>query len=143
MPTILPTSLASFVYGLLLVAPVITQARELDKWRKPWTPPDPVTPSTINSKLSTNLAVSGYATIPDVLPDCLPNSVSVVEMNALLMAKGENFVLSLCPSTTYQLETTLILTAAGQEVSTLGYPTDDTRAMLVVAGSKNLETGMS
>lgn len=146
----LPLPLLGLVLASLLGAPA-AHARDLDKWRKPWSPPLPLASSASSSSssnavldsLAVNAAVASYDAIPDVLPDCLPNTVSAVEMNALIEAKGAGFVLSLCPSQTYELETTLILTAAGQEISTLGYPTDETRAMLIVSGSTDLENGMS
>jgi hypothetical protein len=148
----LPRSLLGLVFASLIVTPAV-YGRELDKWRKPFQVPlpvsDTVSPLDVGSQQTNALAVAGsvanagFDQVPETLPDCLPNTVTAGEMNGLLAAKGAGFVLSLCPSTTYKLETTLILTAAGQEISTLGYPTDETRAMLVVAGSTDLESGMS
>lgn len=43
-------------------------------------------------------------------------------------------MLSLCPSQQYLIEAPLLFTAPNQEISTAGYPTDGTRAMLVVNG---------
>lgn len=82
-------------------------------------------------------------TLPSVLPDCIPNTYTANDMNALLASRGPNFVLSLCPSTRYSLETTIMMTAAGQEISTMGYPDGSERAMLVVEGSTDLKEGMT
>jgi hypothetical protein len=82
-------------------------------------------------------------TVPSSLPSCLPNSYSASNLNEIIAAKGPNFTLSLCPNMTYMLETTLILTALGQEISTLGYPEGSERAMLVVDGNTNTTNGMT
>ncbi|KDQ08271.1 hypothetical protein BOTBODRAFT_571308 [Botryobasidium botryosum FD-172 SS1] len=52
----------------------------------------------------------------------------------LLNTSGPGYRLSLCPQKTYLLTAPLVFTAPNQEISTLGYPTDDTRATLVVNG---------
>jgi len=39
---------------------------------------------------------------------------------------------SLCPNTVFNLINTIDFTAADQEISTVGYPTDPSRAMLVL-----------
>ncbi|KAG8747422.1 hypothetical protein FRC10_001093 [Ceratobasidium sp. 414] len=56
-------------------------------------------------------------------------------LNGLLQAGGENYVLSLCPSTIYPLTAPLVFTNKNQEISTFGYPIDDKRATLLVNGS--------
>jgi hypothetical protein len=43
-------------------------------------------------------------------------------------------VLSLCPSTQYLIQDAIAFAAPNQEISTLGHPTDSTRATLVVNG---------
>ncbi|PRP88331.1 hypothetical protein PROFUN_03245 [Planoprotostelium fungivorum] len=48
---------------------------------------------------------------------------------------GVNYILSLCQDAVYSLNATIEFTAAGQEISTDGYPSGDARAALVVAGS--------
>ena len=75
---------------------------------------------------------------PNVFPrsECQSNSTADLTdyLNTLLNSSGPGFVLSLCPSQQYLIEAPLLFTAPNQEISTEGYPTDDTRAMLVVNG---------
>ncbi|QRV72576.1 right-handed beta helix region protein [Ceratobasidium sp. AG-Ba] len=56
-------------------------------------------------------------------------------LNSLLQNGGDNYILSLCPNTTYPLTGPLVFTNPGQEISTAGYPIDDSRAILLVNGS--------
>lgn len=97
-------------------------------------------PFVPNKSPSNRLSV---LTVPTTPPSCIPNNWTVADMNELLSYKGVNFTLTLCSSTTYSLETTIIMTAPGQEISTEGYPTDETRAMLVVNGSTDPKTGLT
>jgi hypothetical protein len=57
-------------------------------------------------------------------------------MNIALNSSGPGFVLSLCPSTQYFTVQPLVFAFPNQEISTQGYPTDDTRATIVVNGSR-------
>ena len=68
--------------------------------------------------------------------NCQSNSTADLtnHLNTLLISSGPGFVLSLCPSQQYLIEAPLLFAAPNQEISTAGYPTDDTRAMLVVNG---------
>lgn len=59
---------------------------------------------------------------------CVPPTA---DLQAALNTGGKGFVLSLCPGQTYPIATPLQLKAAGQEISTQGYPTDNTRAILL------------
>ncbi|KAF8759805.1 Right handed beta helix region [Rhizoctonia solani] len=54
---------------------------------------------------------------------------------------GPNYVLSLCPNTTYDITAPLEFANKYQEISTLGYPIDDQRAVLRVNGSRADEQG--
>ena len=81
--------------------------------------------------------------VSDPLPACLPSNLSATDFNALFATRGAGFVLTLCASTTYFLDRTLVFTAADQEICTLGYPTDETRATIVVDGSTDPMNGMS
>jgi len=65
---------------------------------------------------------------------CLAAGSDQDDINALLWAGGAKTKVQLCPSTTYYLNDTIYFSAAAQELSTLGYPTDNTRATLVVTG---------
>ncbi|KAG6866127.1 hypothetical protein C0991_008435 [Blastosporella zonata] len=70
--------------------------------------------------------------------DCEPaEPVDTVtdRLNALLQNSGPGYTLSLCPSQTYFITAPLVFAAANQEISTLGYPTGDERALLVVNGT--------
>jgi hypothetical protein len=55
-------------------------------------------------------------------------------LNNLLAHGGDGYTLSLCPSAHYLITAPVLFAAPNQEISTLGYPTDDTRATLVVNG---------
>ncbi|QRV87451.1 right-handed beta helix region protein [Ceratobasidium sp. AG-Ba] len=56
-------------------------------------------------------------------------------LNSMLQNGGDNYILSLCPNTTYSITGPLVFTNSGQEISTAGYPIDDSRAILLVNGS--------
>ncbi|KAI0375936.1 hypothetical protein BV20DRAFT_1048178 [Pilatotrama ljubarskyi] len=55
-------------------------------------------------------------------------------LNALLNSSGPGYVLPLCPSVQYFIQAPILFAAQDQEISTVGYPTGDDRATLVVAG---------
>ncbi|KAF9559671.1 hypothetical protein CPC08DRAFT_736100 [Agrocybe pediades] len=69
--------------------------------------------------------------------DCEPadpaNTVTD-RLNSLLQNGGEGYVLRLCPKQTYLIQAPILFAHPGQEISTLGYPTDDDRATLAVNG---------
>lgn len=65
---------------------------------------------------------------------CTANSSTTADLQSALQQGGQNYILSLCQSQIYNITDILNYTAAGQEISTEGYPTDDTRATLVVSG---------
>lgn len=64
-------------------------------------------------------------------------------MNLALNSSGAGFILSLCPSTTYVILAPIKFAAPNQEISTVGYPTGDERATLVVFGPVFNGTGHS
>ncbi|KAJ7506583.1 hypothetical protein B0H11DRAFT_1850080 [Mycena galericulata] len=69
--------------------------------------------------------------------DCVdPNPANTVadRINTLLNSSGPGYVLKLCPGEQYILQSPILFAAPNQEISTEGYPTDDTRATLVVDG---------
>ncbi|KAG1877548.1 hypothetical protein F4604DRAFT_1924194 [Suillus subluteus] len=72
-----------------------------------------------------------------------PSNNLTDRLNTLLNSSGSGYVLSLCPSTQYFLQAPLLFFSPNQEISTLGYPTDDTRATLVVNGTVTNGTGQS
>lgn len=61
--------------------------------------------------------------------------------NIALNSSSEGYVLSLCPSEQYIIQAPILFAFPNQEISTLGYPTDDTRATLVVNGPVSDGTG--
>ncbi|KAI9000744.1 pectin lyase fold/virulence factor [Trametes punicea] len=55
-------------------------------------------------------------------------------LNTLLNSSGSGYVLPLCPGVQYFIQAPILFAAQDQEISTVGYPTGDERATLVVAG---------
>jgi parallel beta-helix repeat protein len=55
-------------------------------------------------------------------------------LNNLLANGGDGYILSLCPSAQYIITAPILFAAPNQEISTAGYPSDATRATLVVDG---------
>ncbi|KAK0630390.1 hypothetical protein B0T17DRAFT_506861 [Bombardia bombarda] len=83
----------------------------------------PLLPSLLALLLHTTLSTA----------TCLPTGTTATTINALLSSGGPNTLISLCPSTTIPLTSTpIIFTAPGQELSTQGYPTDSTRALIII-----------
>ncbi|PFH47806.1 hypothetical protein AMATHDRAFT_66860 [Amanita thiersii Skay4041] len=70
-------------------------------------------------------------------PDCEPpdpaNTVTD-RLNTLLNSSGPGYVLRLCPRKRYMIQSPILFAAPNQEISTLGYPTGNDRATLVVNG---------
>ncbi|KAF8437255.1 hypothetical protein L210DRAFT_3547299 [Boletus edulis BED1] len=70
-------------------------------------------------------------------PSCVspsPANTLTDRLNTLLNSSGPGYTLSLCPSQQYLITAPLLFSAPNQEISTAGYPTDSTRATLVVHG---------
>nr|ODN85402.1 hypothetical protein L203_05018 [Cryptococcus depauperatus CBS 7841] len=65
---------------------------------------------------------------------CTDNNTDTTGLQKLIQGGGAGYKLVLCPGKTYSLNEALNYTAANQEISTEGYPTDDTRATLLVMG---------
>lgn len=63
-----------------------------------------------------------------------PANTVTDRLNLALQSSGTGFILNLCPSAQYMIQAPIVFTAPNQEISTLGYPTDDSRATLVVGG---------
>lgn len=70
-----------------------------------------------------------------------PANTLTNRLNTLLNSSGPGYVLSLCPSTQYLIQAPILFASPNQEISTLGYPTDDSRAVLVVNGPVSNGTG--
>ncbi|KAF8505871.1 hypothetical protein F5888DRAFT_481064 [Russula emetica] len=65
-----------------------------------------------------------------------PNPANTItdRLNAALNSSGPGFVLRLCPNGQYMIQAPILFAAPNQEISTEGYPTDNSRATLVVSG---------
>lgn len=53
-------------------------------------------------------------------------------VNQLLQQGGADTVVSLCPGATISITESIVFTGPGQEISTQGYPTDSTRASIII-----------
>ncbi|KAI0303982.1 hypothetical protein BC826DRAFT_1128648 [Russula brevipes] len=83
-----------------------------------------------------HLAHRGRADIPFQQVVCFPDPANTItdRLNIALNSSGPNFVLHLCPNAHYLIQSPILFSAPNQEISTVGYPTDDSRATLVVSG---------
>lgn len=63
-----------------------------------------------------------------------PANTVAERLNKALQDGGAGYTLHLCPNQRYLIQEPIKFTQPNQEISTLGYPTGDERAMLVVAG---------
>ncbi|CCM01736.1 uncharacterized protein FIBRA_03802 [Fibroporia radiculosa] len=72
-----------------------------------------------------------------------PQNTVTDRLNTLLNSSGPGYTLPLCPSTQYYITAPLTFTAHDQEISTVGYPTGDERATLVVSGEVVNNTGQT
>jgi len=76
--------------------------------------------------------------------DCIsadPQDTVTTRLQQALTSNGVGYVLSLCPDETYFTTAPINYTHADQEISTVGYPTDGSRATLVVSGPITNNTG--
>ncbi|KAF9462052.1 hypothetical protein BDZ94DRAFT_763346 [Collybia nuda] len=74
---------------------------------------------------------------PRVEDDCEPPDPADTvtdRLNNLLKNSGPGYVLRLCPGKQYIIQAPIAFMAPNQEISTLGYPTGEDRATLVVNG---------
>jgi hypothetical protein len=65
-----------------------------------------------------------------------PNPASNItdRLNIALNSSGPGFILQLCANAQYMIQRPILFAAPNQEISTQGYPTDYSRATLVVNG---------
>lgn len=63
-----------------------------------------------------------------------PANTITDRLNTLLNSSGPGYILRLCPGMQYRVQAPISFAAPDQEISTLGYPTGDERATLVVSG---------
>lgn len=76
--------------------------------------------------------------------DCFdpsPTSTITDRMNTALNSSGAGYILSLCPNTEYQTTSPVLFAFPNQEISTAGYPTDNSRAIITVSGSTAMNGG--
>lgn len=64
-------------------------------------------------------------------------------INNLFSSGGAGTIVQLCASTTLSVTGTITFTADNQELSTSGYPTDDTRAIIQPAAGSNVSMLLS
>ncbi|KAH8983285.1 hypothetical protein EDB92DRAFT_1936711 [Lactarius akahatsu] len=83
------------------------------------------------------------SSIVDLVPCISPDPANTVtgRLNIALNSSGPGFVLQLCPNAHYMIQAPILFAAPDQEISTVGYPTDDSRATLVVNGPVANGTG--
>ncbi|KAJ7771034.1 hypothetical protein DFH07DRAFT_804567 [Mycena maculata] len=80
----------------------------------------------------TATAISGAQKSSCVDPE--PSETVSERINTLLHSSGPGYILSLCPSEHYYIQSPLVFAAADQEISTAGYPLGHQRASLIVSG---------
>lgn len=76
--------------------------------------------------------MSNRANTSCIPPD--PANTITDRLNIALNSSGAGFVLQLCPNENYFIQAPILFAAPNQEISTVGYPTDKSRATLVVSG---------
>ncbi|KAK1776199.1 hypothetical protein QBC45DRAFT_472088 [Copromyces sp. CBS 386.78] len=82
-------------------------------------------------------ATSDTTTIVPRQSSCLSTGTQAT-INALFSSGGANTIVRLCPGVTIPITAPIVFTASSQELSTQGYPTDSTRAtILIQPGSTN------
>jgi len=78
-----------------------------------------------------------FEVLDERAPDCEPadpaNTVTN-RLNNLLKNNGDGYVLRLCPNQVYLIQAPIHYAHPNQEISTVGYPTDNSRAVLSVSG---------
>lgn len=75
------------------------------------------------------LAVLGLVTLG--ASDCISTGDDTTINNAL-KAGGDGAVVQICPNTTITIKNSIVFTADNQELSTWNYPTDDSRAIILL-----------
>lgn len=72
-----------------------------------------------------------------------PNPANTItdRLNTLLNSSGAGYILPLCAGAEYLIESPILFAAPQQEISTVGYPTGDERATLIVNGPVYNGTG--
>ncbi|KAI0650454.1 hypothetical protein C8Q79DRAFT_998300 [Trametes meyenii] len=87
--------------------------------------------------LNEDTLFTGYSMGVHPRADCEPAdplNTLTDRLNTLLNSSGAGYVLPLCPNVQYFIQAPILFAAQDQEISTVGYPTGDDRATLVVSG---------
>jgi len=92
-----------------------------------------LTPSINRLTQSISPVLSHRANSTACIPSDPANTVTD-RLNLALNSSDPGFVLRLCPYAQYFIKAPILFAAPNQEISTVGYPTDDSRATLVVSG---------
>ncbi|KAB5583434.1 hypothetical protein GE09DRAFT_1078867 [Coniochaeta sp. 2T2.1] len=91
------------------------------------------------SLLQKLLALSALAT--GSYAACI-SSGSASTINTALHSGGQGAVVQLCPNSVFTISETIEFTAANQELSTQGYPTDNSRAKIIIAPVSNITSAV-
>jgi hypothetical protein len=91
-----------------------------------------VVPNFHQPSAHTGLAITSRADNDCEPPD--PANTVADRLNTLLNSSGPGYILRLCPSAQYLIQEPLFFSSPDQEISTLGYPSGNDRATLVVNG---------
>lgn len=124
------------IFTFLAVAAIPAKQRHLNRSSHAHAPLQHVWLFVI-SVIVTNSSLSPVLSNRQTNTSCIsPDPVNTVteRLNSALQSSGTGFILNLCPSAQYMIQAPIVFTASGQEISTQGYPTDDTRATFVVSG---------
>lgn len=101
-----------------------------DVWQR-WSGRRKVAAGFVSLAVGAGAVVGLGAVGPTAVSGCIASGTEA-DINAALVGSGAKAVL--CPNAVFALAAPVAFTAPGQEVSTQGYPTDQTRAVLIVSG---------
>ncbi len=99
--------------------------------RKRWPVRRKLVAAIVGAAVGTTAVVALGATGTRAATGCIASGTEA-DINAALVGSGAKAVL--CPDAVFELAAPVVFTAPGQEISTQGYPTDRTRAVLLVRG---------
>ncbi|KAH8898712.1 hypothetical protein GQ53DRAFT_836782 [Thozetella sp. PMI_491] len=94
----------------------------------------------MGKKITTRLGVS--LAIASIASGACLSTGNQDAINKLLQQGGANTIVSLCPGATIPITDEIVFTAPGQEISTQGYPTDDSRATIIIQPGNNVSTAI-
>lgn len=100
--------------------------------RRRWPGRQQLAAAIISVAVGAGATVGLHAVAATAATGCIPSGTDA-DINAVLTGGGAKAVL--CPNAVFELAAPITFSAPNQEVSTQGYPTDQTRAVLVVRGS--------